>query len=628
MSWQPIDFQRIVSLDKTLVDQLHRFLQQKEAELGSTLLTVINLNPDSLSPPVLPPSRSVVLKLSDAVEGASKKIRQTLHGTAEPLSQEAWKPVAERINQAFWEYEEILEGCVKELFQQLEQLGLEHWNTELSLVLDAIKDLLLHQIEDLIWAIRRMEHTLADFRARCGNAGAASGFFQRLLARWRPVLDRSLMSNLKKSEKFLRIHHRKYAQRFAEYISLDEKVRQIMKKLDNYQVLTSLDSDVQEKFRKIYYFLKLWKHNQKTKILPSYELIRALCQAVSVDTAITLFSDYYQALSKELYCLSRELKSEAAHKKYTEPKGKLEILKQIQGYRSELMTLGSNIARYREFLLRTDPNPYIRTRWGFTEGVVGPEPAQTKKLLNLEYEVETLENLFEGLEKPIEEGPPKMSPRRMPINLEVQRVLHEMGQPLTSYSMTKTRSEYVLEHLESLNELGSFNQAVVEYAGQIFSKVLRADWKYHVLHEIPLYRELFTVHMGIVGRVDDRGHLNRLNKFKEIAKELDNWIRKRETRRHEHEIELDMNDLKVYLQDFLGHVQRLAKDESLQVEQRDQLAELVGQQLLEYRDLFGRFFHDLGRFGPEGKRIRNQLLFVDQYFESVENKLHEIRNRF
>jgi hypothetical protein len=623
MSWQPIDFQRIVALDKTLVEQLQKYLQEKESELGNALLC--SVPQISSGSPVIPPTRSLKLKLSDASEGFGKKLRQVHQSSKEALPPDTWKEIAQTVNQAFWEYEEVLEGCVKELFQQLDQLGIEQWNAELSQVLDSIKDTLIHSIEDLVWALKRVESQIGDFRLSQEAKQGKWTFFRKILAFFSPVTDRSLSANLVQTEKYLKIHHRKYAKRLAEYISLDEKVRYIMKKLRGYQVLNTLDENVKDDFKTVYYYVKLWKHNQKNSAIPVQELIRSLSYALTSEQTIDIFQKYLNALKEALLHQSRVLKKKTI-RYLKDSSGKKMIKEVMKGYRAEILTLGSTIAKYREFLLRTDPNPYVRSRWGFTEWIVGPEPDQTKRLLNIEYEVENLENLFEKLEVSIDKGPTKGEQKRLRMSHDIQRVLHEMGQPLTSHSMTRTRAEHVLEHLEELDELGSFNPYAIDYAGKLFSKVLRADWKHHVLQEIPLFHELFAIHMGIVGGSSDRNHLNRMNKFKHLILEIESWVKNRDTRRHEHDIELDMNDLKAYLQDFLAQVQRISKDDSLDNENAKKVVGELSHQLLIYRYLFGEFFHYLGRYTPDGKRIRNKLLFVDQYFESVENKLHVLRN--
>ena len=89
------------------------------------------------------------------------------------------------------------------------------------------------------------------------------------------------------------------------------------------------------------------------------------------------------------------------------------------------------------------------------------------------------------------------------------------------------------------------------------------------------------------------------------------------------EIELDMNDMKTYLQDFLASVQR-AEKERAHNPFIDETVDKFKVQLLEYRYLFGQFFYLLMNKNSESQQLRNQFLFVDQYFETIENHLSHL----
>ncbi|MCE5317518.1 MAG: hypothetical protein LLG04_09205, partial [Parachlamydia sp.] len=154
--------------------------------------------------------------------------------------------------------------------------------------------------------------------------------------------------------------------------------------------------------------------------------------------------------------------------------------------------------------------------------------------------------------------------------------------------------------------------------GLNLNKAMRADWQYHVLFGLPAFHHLYAIYRGIVGTVDDRTHTNRMQKFKRLIQQLDSWVSSHDTPRHAHEIEVDLSDMKGYLQDFLAYAQRLSKDEEPGKEER---YASIAQQLLEYRYMFGSFFHRLHDDSTESLMLRKQLLFVDQYFEAVETAL-------
>ena len=63
----------------------------------------------------------------------------------------------EEINTAFWNYIEILEAPITELFQQIDQIGFEQWTIDLSDAATHIKDELTHRLDDVIWGMRRLK---------------------------------------------------------------------------------------------------------------------------------------------------------------------------------------------------------------------------------------------------------------------------------------------------------------------------------------------------------------------------------------------------------------------------------------------------------------------------------------
>lgn len=623
MTWQTIDFHGIVSLDRTLADQLEKYLEEKEAQLSMVLANAIQFHGEFTSP-VLPFSYGSRFKLSEGVEAFSRKVKQVVTSTKPMVRSDDWKRVAEQLNKALWEYLELLEGGVVELFQQLDQVGFEKWRHELLRVVESIKDILSHSLEDLSWAVKRLENLLWEYRWACERTGPQAKLLSKALYFWKTLLDRSLSSNIQKSQKFLNFRYQNFALRFEQFFEMEGQVGKSMAKFLGYQVLNNKDLEEQEKYKIIYHYLKIWEQNKKSKVLPQREPVRVLHNVTSPEKAIVLFKNYYLALKDKLFEYSRTIKKEPEQP--PDPLKKLELQGSLSVNRLELHTLGATVAKYRDFLLRTDPNPYVRSRWGFGEWIVGPEPATTKQLLSLGYDVENLDTLVVKFAESLQNAPARSSTTTYLMQQDIQKTLHDMGQPLTSTSMMRIRAEKLLSSIQQLDELGSSDQDVIDTTTQTLSKAMRADWKYNILHEIPLFHEIYTIHLGILGPLNDRNHLNRYSKFKRLLQQIQQWVKDKNTLKHIHEIELDMNDIKGYLQDFLASVQRTAKDPALfNIKNSQQVIGDISQQLLEYRYLFGHFFHFLRQNESEEKIIRNQFLFVDQYFESVENKLAEMR---
>lgn len=615
VNWTPIDFQGIASMDQALVEQLDRYLDEKESQMSRTIIETIRQNDEEALLVIAPPPPKSQFKLSEAIEILNNEILSHKIRKISP-KEDHWKSAVEKINQALWTYVEILENSVVELFIQLNQVGLEQWKPHLSKTVDAIKLSLLHRLESLEWGIRRLQRQLQTYK--CINSKGE--WFKQWFCSWHGLLDRSLIENVKKSQKFLKFQYKKFADRFTAYTALKNRVDQNLEKLSEYPVLNRLESDSVEKFKKIYELVKLWELNSSGRMFPNSEVVRSLSNFISPGRAIALFKEYYHALREKLFAQSRKIKStpENIHHKAL-ASDEITLLKM------EDHTLGALIAKYRDFLLRTDPNPYVRSRWGFPEWIVGPEPLQAKELLTLGYDTEDLDTQFDVLKESINQGPTSFEE----VNLsfakhDIQHLIHEMGQPLSSASMARNQAEKIVSILSDLNELGSFHVEIVDFFREMLPKIMRVDWKFHVFFDIPHFSKLYHQHLGIVGPVEDRQHHNRLHRFRRHLQQILDWIKTRTSQKHTHEIEVDMSDIKGYLQDFLAQIQRFKQEESQNRESVINFVNVMTQELLEYRFLFGKFFHDLRLNNPEERRIRTQFLFVDQYFESAEVLLQDL----
>lgn len=623
MSWKTIDFQGIISLDSPVVDLLGHYLEERENQLARGILEAIPA-PANTEQPLPPLELTSLLKLDDAIDYFAKRDYLNNHGQHPRIALENWKKSVAEINTILWQYVEILEGSVTELFQQLEQISLEQWHSRLFQAVSSIKEILVHKMEDLIWSIKRLENLLWKSRLACENPKSNSLLFIRLSSIWTSVLDRSLIAHLNKSQEFLRAQYYKFTKRHKGYISLLDEVEKSLEKLAMYRVLSTLDSETRRQFIELYQLLKLWELNCTVKALPSREFVVALRNALSIDKATGLFRDYYNALRKTLFEKSLVFKRHSQELLVESP-SRSYMQESLAGSEAEIHSLGATIAHYREFLLRADPDPYVRTRLGFPDRVVGSEPAQTKPLLNLGFDVEALNELYEQLIQALKKGTVLLPEEQGKLDQEIQQHLHEMAQPLATHRRIRSAAESILDRLQKLDELGSFDSNIVEYMGQLFAKLLRVDWKYNVLHGIPLFHQLYAIHQGLIGPIDDRYHMNRLSKFRKLLHQVEDWVKNRKSQAHFHDIELDINDIKGYLQDFLGYVQRMFNEPKLAKSQAEKLEQEVSRELLEYRYLFGNFFYQLRQNETEGLLIRKQFLFVDQYFETVEYKLYEFR---
>lgn len=610
MVWQSQDFQGILSLDRKVVEQLTDFLIIKESHLSNQILMAIHPFQDVSLPPVLHPVPDMHLHLNESIEELNKKITR-LEASKQSVLNSDWKIAANQINQALWEYTEILESCVIELYQQLDQIGFEFWDLDLFHTVSSIKDLLSHHIEELMWTNKRLEHALQKYRKICQRD-------EWNLFNW-PIIDKVLNSNLLKSQKFLGFEFQKFNDSYKGYIQLYADAQKELQQFFNCRILTSLDIDFQERIKKIYFLLRIWKFNHSARTLAREDTIRAIRREMGPEEAKILFEEYYKAIRRVIFDKSRMLKSSLPHI-FEKREGKVIIKSVLDDYRHEIGILIDLVSNYDHFLSETDPKTHAHVHWHPFR-----ESPQAQQLYLLRKEIEKLDLLCEKFQVSLDQEVKDQEQNFVQSSKEIQRLLHEMGQPLMSQSIMRSKAQAILNLVNGIDELGSSNPKIVSYVCEVLSRAMHVDWKYQVFHEFPEFHEIFEIHQGIVGPIEERQHWNRLNKFKKLIGQLKSWVQHGDTLKHLREMELDLNDIKGYLQDFLGYVQRMSREEIKDKEGASTLLLQMNQKLLEYRYLFSHFFHDLHETDLEEKMLRKQLLFVDQYFENIDTRLQEMK---
>ena len=529
------------------------------------------------------------------------------------------KLVLKNLNAILWEFTEVLEGCVSELFQQVKQVPIDRWHLSISQVVQNIKDILLHYIENLVWMIHRLEKPLKDFcqKFRIHNE---SPWWDRFLMR-DSYLDRNLLQNLNKTEKYLKLQYEAFQQNYQEFMLLNIKTEDHLQKMKFYPILALLDISDQNLYVDVYRLLNMIELNPHAKKEVAEDTTRALKNLTSFDNIFHVMRLYYQEIKEAFFRGSLEWKLFDREKEnYVENVEKLKL--KNKDFQQEMHDLARTMSRYRTFILKNDSNPYIRSRWGFSEWIVGPEPLKAKKMLHLIYSAEELERLFKRFQDSIVIDPIEQEASVIVAQEEVESLLHEIRQPLISHAMMRNRMEKLLEELKICDEVGNPKMEIITYFEDILSKAIREDWRYHVLQDFPLFNQIYQTHQGLVKRYDDPSHAFRMERFQLFFDQIEGWVEKGDVYSHVHEIQLDINDMKTYLQDFLATVQRTLKEKSHDPF-LDETLNKYTHQLLEYRYLFGKFFFHVMSKNKDGMQLRNQFLFVNQYFESVDNLIQE-----
>lgn len=621
MVWQSYDHQNII-LDEPMAEKLSRYLEAKEAQLSAKIIDVI-LQLEGY--PSLKESSYPSLLLSEALDEFERKINLAVESPPKNLSASKWKMAAKEINSALWNYVEIVEGCVIELFQQVDQMGFEQWNADAIRTATYIKDELTHRMDDLVWAIRRLDQQLKLYKKTCEDNQGKSFDLNKILSVFSHPIDRTLEPNIIKCNKYLNFHYHKLMDRYTGYVQLCETSQQSLNQFYQYPVLSSMEINQQDKVKELYFLLELWENNSKSRILPRTEPVRAIRSCLSPENAVSLFKEYFSLIREAVFTKSRLIKNQY-HSMFLEEESKQMLANNIGSYRKELETLGDLVGNYITFHAETDPgkkNWFARLFNMNSEKDLSKQSNQMNKLID---EIKNLETIAGGFQAAME------SKSTVGVNLttdlqnEINKHLHEMTQPLASKDLMRRNAKALVNSLESLDEISSFDPKVVDFVCFTLCKAMCADWKHHVLQEIPAFHEVYEAHQGVFSAFQERVHSNRYYKFQRILKQLENWIKNGETLKHAQEIDLDIHDIKSYLQDFLAYVQRLSPEEegASENESFERPSGKAANALLQYLYLFGHFFSQFHFDDPEHRMIRKQLLFIDQYFEAIDRRIQEL----
>ena len=245
------------------------------------------------------------MKLSEAVEGFTKQVRAMPRSEGSDLKRrEESSRAVQEINRAFWQYTEILEGCVVELFQQVKQVPLDRWHISLSVVVLELKENLLHRIEDLMWTIRRLEKPLNEF---CKRGSKTKKWIDWITGKSR--IDAHLLRNLQQTESFLKSKFSSFRDRYNEYLLLNIQTEESLEKMKSYPILALLDIADQNLYVDVFRLLKMIELNPSPKKDLAAETGRALKHLTSVDHILRVFRLYLREMREAFFTSSIEWKS-------------------------------------------------------------------------------------------------------------------------------------------------------------------------------------------------------------------------------------------------------------------------------------------------------------------------------
>lgn len=519
----PSNFHKTHDDREKAVSEVGRYLKDEENWLLDSILQAFHITPDG-SPfkgegtedetsekPLLLASISEEARFSAVIDAVIGRIDCILDQKLTKLSPKEFDVIIAHINAAFRHYEEIMESCASQLFHELEKVRVDEFVDEALRSIESVKDRMISQIEECILQIRRLERKLSEcaggVQSRWSFVASVSRFF-------RSVLDKSIVAKLKKIKQMVSQGYAQLHTRYSEYQRLNQAALARMKKLERFEVFHKLPADSQQELTEIYRLIKVRELNKRGSELLSLELDRVLRETVSVSQASSNFEQYFKSLEDAIFALRREL-TQCPAEELSQAVVKEGFKEKIQAARREVHVLGSLILKFRDFVLSTHPDPYVRARLGFSERTVGPEPEETRCLMQLGLRVEALDTRFAKLATAVDEYK-TMDPQGEELGYfdEIIGDLERLSWEAKTRDEAQLFYQSFLMELQEVQEVYSFDRFRVMGLEKVLRLALRLD-HFHVLAGEAKFCDLYETHImvrGYVPNIEQRKHLKKLAK--------------------------------------------------------------------------------------------------------------------
>lgn len=611
-----IDFKGILELDRSMLERFQKDLSERESKWIHPLLSLFL---EDFSLPSFP-SLPLDSKKIDFFEGIDQLVKKIGQATNQKHAKVSYQKIVKKSNVILWEYVELIENSAIELFQQIDEVSMDRWSVSAADVVYALKELLLHRIDQLLSSIKLLQNSLKQYAT---IASDQKKFWFSFLFFWKEPLDGLLTRQLAQTKQYIQKEYEKFFTLHQGYLALNMNVEAEIDRWKEFLVLPHLETNDRSLLMELYRLLKCLEISKEGNKSIQQAIIESVKNLGSLKEIHRVFRAYYKELKQFLFSMSIKLKLLCAENDSVD-EGISFLVHQTEECQKELKELLQIICRYRLLLLSNDSNPYVSSRWGFSEWLVGPEPLWSKQLLDVTFSCQQLDLLFQNFLFSLKENRQEKRKKEQVYKELIDKKLHEMRQPLISKALLQKKAEVLVEAIKAYDELGSDRLEILQELQDILSCAMRYDWKYHVLHGIPSFHRCYEIHQGLEDKIEDPAHSFRVQRLKTYFHQIEEWMAKGTVHAHLQEVDDDVYDMKTYLQEFFATVQRLEKKEELSILLEDSLHKLRAQ-LLEYRYLFGDFLYRLVEKNKKEKLLRNQFLFADHYFESIEKLLNEVK---
>ena len=549
-------FRGIVSIDKEQVAQLRLFLEEHERVLAVGMVRAFGIK-----------------KAPDTISEAFRLIE------AHITQKGPWAGLIDTLNGLLWDYLNVLESTSAELFHVLERLLLCDWTPELWEAILAFTETLKGHQQRLRHVIDRLEDLLWEYRWVADSEAPSNWLVRKLVRASQCLLDSDLGRNLYKAQRFLQTRYSAFADRYLDYARLKKGAEEAAVKVQEFRVFQRLNREARDSYLSIYQILRVWEQDMQGKSLLLEDLARVLKRGESTETVLRYLQIYFGVLREDLFGTSLEIKRGL---------NLTEAIERMRGAQRELQQLERFVARLREFLLRTDPNPYVRSRWGFAEWVMGPEPEVSKRLRGLEFDLEVFDRVYERFLASLTRGAECVETTS--ALGEIQRILHQMAQPMATKHAMQGYAEKLVVAIQGLDELGSVHMDVIGEMHEVLTKAMVADWRYVTLWGINEFHEIVAIHQQLSTSKQEPVKVSIERTLDSQMQQIVAWTHRGHVAKHMNEVDLLVAEWKDFLASERSEAQRF-----------------------ELRYQLGRFFYDLLHAGSEGQLVRDQFDNLERF---------------
>lgn len=557
------------------------------------------------------------MHLSAALDQINRNLASYAKGERK-ITWPQWKRIIHQVQQQVEQRISHLEGCSNELFDQLNQLSLEEWHPRLALTVHELKEILLQKEESLLWNLKRLEGILQKTRQRVVPESWLHTIWLKLSSLWTAIIPDAFVDRLGHSQNQLRAKGHLFSHQYESYLNLVAEAQQHEDILVDKPCLATLETEKQERYLKLALLLNILEINQQKPQLVESVLQHSIEHAVYPDKAITLLGEYCQKLGQHLYQFGDERKRGSSL--WADASIQNQIVIETEKHYKEAKSLHSIIQKYQTLFRKQFW--FLHRKLGEIENPPSKDPLG--KFLEMVLDkLETRSRIIMEWFEELKQHPAKESVKKVKLDIlrhreVVDHLSTELSQPLADELMLQEDAFRSVGALQELQELISTNPEVVPEMTRSLFALLRADWRYHMLHEQPKFHALFELHQGLVNLSRNGPYSPKIERFHELLKQIAIPMRRMKVVSDFHYIEGLSGDLRALLQDILGNLQAgVSSGTSIELAAPEQQKLVPLEVLVELHYWYGTFIHEFCFHQPYADAIRRQMLFVDQYLETM-----------